>query len=47
MMDDLLERVFSGSASALVMRALSRTHASEAEIAEIRRMLEEAEGGTR
>lgn len=45
--DDLLERVFGGSASALVMRALSLKRASKKEIAEIRRMLDEAEGGTR
>jgi predicted transcriptional regulator len=43
--DDLLERVFGGSASALVMRALSRKRTSKKELAEIRRMLDEAEGG--
>lgn len=47
MVDDLLERVFGGSASALVMRALSRKRASKKEIAEIRKMLDEAEGGKR
>jgi BlaI family transcriptional regulator, penicillinase repressor len=47
MVDDLVERVFGGSASALVMRALSRKRASKKEIAEIRRMLDEAEGGKR
>lgn len=47
MVDDLMERVFGGSASALVMRALSRKRASKKEIAEIRRMLDEAEGGKR
>lgn len=45
--NDLLERVFAGSASALVMRALSLKPASKKEIAEIRRMLDEAEGGPR
>ena len=45
--DDLLERVFGGSASDLVMRALSRRRASKTEIAEIRRILDEAEGGKR
>lgn len=47
MVDDLLERVFGGSASALVMRALSRKRASKKEIAEIRKLLDEAEGGKR
>jgi predicted transcriptional regulator len=47
MVDDLLERVFGGSASALVMRALSRKRASKKEIAEIRKMLDDAEGGRR
>ena len=45
--DDLLERVFGGSASDLVMRALSRRRASKTEIAEIRRILDEAEGRKR
>jgi predicted transcriptional regulator len=37
---DLLERVFGGSASRLVMQALSTKKASPQEIAEIRQMLD-------
>ena len=44
---DLLEKAFSGSASALVMRALSSTKASPEELARIRRLLDEMEGGRR
>jgi predicted transcriptional regulator len=40
---DVLDRVFAGSASQLVMRALSEKRASAEEIAEIRKMLDEAE----
>jgi BlaI family penicillinase repressor len=40
---DMLDRVFAGSAAQLVMRALSEKRASVEEIAEIRRMLDEAE----
>lgn len=47
MVDDLLERVFGGSASQLVMRALSGRRTSKKEMAEIRRMLDEYEGGRR
>lgn len=41
----LLERVFSGSAPKLVMQALASKRASPAELAEIRKMLDEMEGG--
>jgi BlaI family transcriptional regulator, penicillinase repressor len=40
---DLAERAFGGSASALVLGALSAQPASRAELAEIRRMLDELE----
>ena len=42
---DLLERAFSGSSKNLVMRALSAKKASREELAEIRRLLDEMEGG--
>lgn len=42
--DDLLEKVFRGSAAELVMRAISRGETSSREIEEIRRMLDEMEG---
>jgi predicted transcriptional regulator len=41
----LLERVFSGSATKLVMQALSAKKASPAELAEIRKLLDEMERG--
>jgi predicted transcriptional regulator len=41
----LLERVFAGSAGKLVMQALSVKKASSADLAEIRKMLDEFEGG--
>ena len=47
LVDDLLERAFGGSASRLVMQALAGRPASAEEIAEIRRMLDEAAGGER
>jgi len=47
MLDDLLDRVFDGSASQLVMQALAAGHASNEEIALIRRMLDEIEEGRR
>jgi predicted transcriptional regulator len=43
----LLERVFSGSASKLVMQALATKKASTAELAEIRKLLDDMEGGTK
>jgi predicted transcriptional regulator len=42
---DLLDRVFGGSASRLVMQALSTRKASPQEIAEIRRMLDDYSAG--
>lgn len=41
--EDLLKRVFGGSASQLVMRVLETKPASDEELSEIRRMLDEAE----
>jgi predicted transcriptional regulator len=41
--EDLLQRVFGGSASQLVMRVLETKPASEDELSAIRRMLDEAE----
>lgn len=41
---DLVDRVFGGSASRLVMQALSNKRASATELAEIRRTLDEMEG---
>jgi BlaI family transcriptional regulator, penicillinase repressor len=45
--NDLVEKVFSGSAAQLVQRALSRTKASKEELKEIRRMIAEYEGGAK
>ena len=42
---DLLDRVFNGSAHRLVLQALSTPKASSAELAEIRRLLDEMEKG--
>lgn len=47
MVDELVERVFGGSAAALVMRALASGKTSRKELGEIRRMLDEYEGGRR
>jgi predicted transcriptional regulator len=44
---DLLERVFGGSARALVLQALSARRAGPKELAEIRKLLDEFEGGKR
>jgi len=41
----LLERLFAGSAPKLVMQALATKKATRAELAEIRRLLDELEGG--
>ena len=41
---DLLDRAFAGSASTLVMRALSSKKASSEELARIRKFLDELEG---
>ena len=45
LVSDLLEKAFGGSASQLVMRALAAKPASADELAEIRRLLDELEGG--
>jgi predicted transcriptional regulator len=42
---DLLDKAFGGSASQLVLRALSTKPASADELAQIRRLLDELEGG--
>lgn len=44
---DLLDRAFNGSAKKLVMQALSTRRASPKELAEIRQMLNEMEGGSK
>lgn len=44
---DLLDRAFAGSASKLVMQALSAKKASRDELARIRELLDELEGGER
>jgi predicted transcriptional regulator len=43
LVDDLVDRAFGGSASALVMRALGSRPASRAELEEIRRLIDELE----
>jgi BlaI family transcriptional regulator, penicillinase repressor len=43
----LLERLFSGSAPKLVMQALAGRKATPAELAEIRKLLDEIEGGSK
>ena len=47
LLDDLLERAFGGSAMTLVMQALDGTKTTPEELAEIRRLLEEKQGGAR
>lgn len=44
---DLLDRAFGGSAAQLVMQALSSRRASDAEMAEIRRLIDAHERGDR
>jgi BlaI family transcriptional regulator, penicillinase repressor len=43
----LLDRLFAGSAPKLVMQALAAKKATPAELAEIRRLLDSMEGGSR
>ena len=43
----LLDRLFAGSAPKLVMQALAAKKATPAELAEIRRLLDDIEGGSR
>lgn len=47
MVGDLLDRAFGGSASRLVMRALSSRQATPEELERIRTLLDEIEGGKR
>jgi predicted transcriptional regulator len=47
LVDDLLDRAFGGSARQLVMSALSSRKTSRRDLAEIRRLIEEREGGSR
>ena len=42
---DLLDRAFSGSTKALLLGALSARKATEAELAELRKLLDEYRGG--
>ena len=44
---DLLQRAFNGSAKSLMMGALSARKASKDELAELRRLLDDYEKGTR
>ena len=44
MLDDLIERVYEGSAMSLVLQVLSSTRASKEELNEMRRMLDQMEG---
>ena len=44
LVDDLLDRAFGGSSLNLVMQALATKKASRAELAEIRKLLDQAEG---
>jgi predicted transcriptional regulator len=41
---DLLDKAFGGSSTSLVMQALATRRASQAELAEIRKLLDQAEG---
>ncbi len=45
LVDNLLEKAFGGSAAQLVMRALAAKEASADELAQIRQLLDELEGG--
>jgi predicted transcriptional regulator len=47
LLDDLLDRAFNGSSSRLVLRALSSRRASPDDLAEVRRLLDRMEGGSR
>jgi predicted transcriptional regulator len=47
MLDDLLDKAFGGSSLSLVMQALATRRASREELAEIRKLLDQAEGGKR
>ncbi|MCP5113168.1 MAG: BlaI/MecI/CopY family transcriptional regulator [bacterium] len=45
LLDHIVDRAFGGSAAQLAMRALATRKAEPEELAEIRRMLDEVEGG--
>jgi BlaI family transcriptional regulator, penicillinase repressor len=47
LLDDLMTRAFRGSAMTLVMQALSGAKATPDELARIRKLLDEHEGGSR
>ena len=47
LLQDLLDRAFGGSALKLVMQALSTKKSSPEELAQIRQLLDDHEGGTR
>ena len=47
LLHDLLERAFDGSAGQMALRALATRKASRKELAEIRRLLDEMERGSR
>jgi BlaI family transcriptional regulator, penicillinase repressor len=44
--DDLIQRVFHGSADKLVLRAISSRYVSAKDLAEIRKLLSDYEGGS-
>lgn len=44
LLDDLLDKAFGGSSRSLVLQALATRQASPADLAEIRKMLDQAEG---
>lgn len=46
MVSDLIDRVYEGSATSLVLQALSTSKATPSELAEVRRLLDEMEGKT-
>ncbi|WLT31875.1 BlaI/MecI/CopY family transcriptional regulator [Geothrix sp. PMB-07] len=47
LLDDLLDKAFGGSSKSLVMQALATRKTSKTELAEIRKMLDQAEGRKR
>ncbi|WP_243322612.1 BlaI/MecI/CopY family transcriptional regulator [Geothrix sp. SG200] len=47
LLDDLLDKAFGGSSLSLVMQALATRRASREELAEMRKLLDQAEGGKR
>ena len=47
MLGDLVQKLFAGSTKSLVLQALSSQKATKADLAEIRDMLDELEGGSK